>query len=211
MQCDMTYVETIMRFRQCRNGAWKTLLQCSHSLLFFPRPTLAHIAITLLYTLRFSRATVCERSSQETHRERERERERDGRRGRRASVVLQLVTDQDSKERWVSPAVEGETQPSVFSFLFDVVVTRLFSPVFAKFSWTFFCPFFRKLLLSFSFSRKKKVYTFHPPYTFLLTCTCGYFTGTNALLTNLPLSFAPPLVFFAEQGIFSFGAKFRQN
>ncbi len=175
MQCDMTYVETIMRFQQCSNGAWKTLLHCSHSLLFFPRPTLAHIAITLLYPLRFSRATVCERSS------RERERERDGRRGRRASVVLQLVTEQDSKERWVSPALEGETKPSVLSFLFDVVVTRLFLPVFAKFSWTFFHSYIFLLLLSL----KKKVYTFHPPptYTFLLTCT--YTAITRVYLCHL--------------------------
>jgi hypothetical protein len=45
------------------------------------------------------------------------------------------------------------------SFLFDVVVTRLFLPVFAKFSWTFFHSYIFLLLLSL----KKKVYTFHPP------------------------------------------------
>lgn len=115
---------------------------------------------------------------------------REGRWGRRASVVLQLVTDQDSKERWVSPAVEGETQPSVFSFLFDVVVTRLFSPVFAKFSWTFFRPFFFffYFLLSFSFSLKKKVYTFHPP-------TCTYTAAiTRVYLRHLRPQRDPPII-----------------
>jgi hypothetical protein len=67
------------------------------------------------------------------------------------------------------------------SFLFDVVVTRLFLPVFAKFSWTFFHSYIFLLLLSL----KKKVYTFHPPptYTFLLTCT--YTAITRVYLCHL--------------------------
>jgi hypothetical protein len=44
----------------------------------------------------------------------------------------------------------------------------------------------------------------------LTTVHCGYLTGTNALLTNLPFSFAPPFFGGGARG-FSFGEKFRQN